>query len=174
MSRSNDSLAVLLAAALLVVSGSAGARTSDRRQPMDIESARSVCGTGSNATCTLTGDVTLGQGTLRVRADRADIQQAGGSPTRAQFSGSVSLQQELDDGDRIDATADTIDYDLRSEIIVFTGNVVIRQQRGTLTGQRVVYHLKTGQVESGGDNGGRVRMRILPKDAPASAGKGSP
>ncbi|WP_240126540.1 lipopolysaccharide transport periplasmic protein LptA [Thermomonas alba] len=171
MSRSTDFLAGLLGVALTLTAAAASARTSDRRQPMDIESARSTCATGGNASCTLTGDVTLVQGTLRVRADKAVIQQAGGNPSRALLSGNVSLQQEMDDGDRIDATSDNIDYDLRNEVMVFTGNVVIRQQRGTLNGQRVVYNLKTGQVESGGD-GGRVKMRILPKEAPATTGKG--
>ena len=51
------------------------------------------------------------------------------------------------------------------------------QQRGSLSGQRVVYNMKTGQVESGGGaGGGRVKMRILPKSAqgaPAQPAKAS-
>ena len=57
---------------------------------------------------------------------------------------------------------------------MFTGNVSIAQQRGSLSGERVVYNLRTGQLESGGGTGGgRVKMRILPKPAQAS-GKGTP
>ena len=92
----------------------------------------------------------------------------------AQFSGGVTLQQEMDDGDHIDARSASVDYDMRSEVIVFTGNVNISQQRGSLSGERVVYNLKTGQLESGGGTtGGRVKMRILPKGTQGS-GKGSP
>jgi lipopolysaccharide export system protein LptA len=32
----------------------------------------------------------------------------------------------------------------------------------------VVYNLKTGSVESGGEGGGRVKMRILPRNAQAT------
>ena len=37
--------------------------------------------------------------------------------------------------------------------------------------QRVVYNMKTNQVESGGTGNGRVKMRILPKSAQAQPAK---
>lgn len=173
MSRIPEIAATGLALALLAAAGGAGARTSDRNQPMDIEAARSDCGLGENATCTFTGQATVTQGTLRIVAEKAVVTQVAGKPSRAQFSGGVSLQQEMDDGDRIEARSANVDYDMRNEVIVFTGNVNITQQRGSLSGERVVYNLKTGQLESGGTGGGRVKMRILPKPAQAS-GKGTP
>ena len=171
MPRSPDLLARALVLLLVAACGLATARTSDRRQPMDIESGRSDCGLGANATCTLSGNVTITQGTLRVAAATAVVSQVGGAPSRTQLSGGVTLQQELDDGDRIQAVAANVDYDMRNEVMVLTGNVTINQQRGSLSGQRVVYNLKTGQVESGGDGSSRVRMRILPKP---DDGKGTP
>lgn len=171
MSRTTELAAGALALALLAASGGAGARTSDRNQPMDIEAARSDCGLGENATCTFTGNATITQGTLRIVAERAVVVQAAGKPSRAQFSGGVTLQQEMDDGDKIDARSANVDYDMRNEVIVFTGNVTITQNRGSLSGERVVYNLKTGQLESGGNGGGRVKMRILPKQGGA---QGSP
>lgn len=170
MPRSTDPAVRLLAVLLVAACGSVGARTSDRTQPMDIGASRSDCGLGANATCTLTGNVIITQGSLRVVSARAVISQSNGNPSRAQLSGGVTLQQDMDDGDRIQAAAANVDYDMQSEVMVLTGNVTIHQQRGSLNGQRVVYNLKTGQIESGGDGGGRVRMRILPKSAPAGAG----
>ena len=79
----------------------------------------------------------------------------------------MTLRQTLDDGNPIHATASNVDYNLKTEVVVFTGNVEIRQLRGTLNGQRVVYNMKTNQVESGGSGNGRVKMRILPKSAQA-------
>ena len=173
MSRTTEFAATVLALALLAA-GTAVARTSDRNQPMDIEAARSDCGLGENATCTFSGQATITQGTLRIVAEKAVVTQVAGKPSRAQFSGGVRLQQEMDDGDHIDARSDSVDYDMRNEVIVFTGNVSIAQQRGSLSGERVVYNLKTGQLESGGGTGGgRVKMRILPKPTQAS-GKGTP
>lgn len=170
MTRSPDLPARLLLVLLAAACGLAGARSSDRSQPMDIEAGRSDCGLGANATCTLSGNVIITQGSLRVVSARAVISQNNGNPSRAQLSGGVTLQQDMDDGDRIQAVAANVDYDMQSEVMVLTGNVTINQQRGSLNGQRVVYNLKTGQIESGGDGGGRVRMRILPKSAPAGGG----
>lgn len=157
--------------ALVAISYSAGveARSSDRTKPMDIEAGHQVCGLGANDRCTLTGNVTITQGTLNVVAAKAIIEQSAGEPSRALMSGGVTLRQQMDDGNQINATSANVDYNLRTEVVVFTGNVEIRQQRGTLNGQRVVYNMRTSQVESGGAGNGRVKMRILPKDAQAAA-----
>ncbi|MEO6226988.1 MAG: lipopolysaccharide transport periplasmic protein LptA [Thermomonas sp.] len=163
--------ALLLALLATVVAMGAQARTSDRNQPMDIEAAHQVCGFGANDTCTLTGNVIISQGSLNVTAAKAIIEQSGGDPSRALLSGGVTLRQAMDDGNQINATSSNVDYNLKTQVVVFTGNVNIVQQRGTLNGQRVVYNMKTGQVESGGDGNGRVKMRILPKSAQAQPAK---
>ena len=163
MTRTTNSLA--LAALAIAFAGLAVARESDRRQPMAIEAANSDCGLGSNATCTLTGNVTITQGTMHIVAAKAVVQQSGGDPSRALLSGGVTLKQQMDDGTDLDAKSSNVDYDLKNEVVVFTGNVVITQQRGTLNGQRVVYNMKSGQVQSGGDGNGRVKMTIQPKSA---------
>lgn len=160
-----DFVAAVLAVTGFALIGSADARTSDRNQPMDIEASHQVCGFGANDTCTLTGNVTISQGSLRIVAAKAVIEQSGGDPSRAQLSGGVTLRQAMDDGNQINATASNVDYNLKTEVVVFTGNVQIQQHRGTLSGQRVVYNMKSGQVESGGAGNGRVKMRILPKSA---------
>ena len=164
MFRSPKLQAGLLAVALLAV-GAADARTSDRNQPMDIEADRSDCGLGDNASCTLVGNVSIAQGSMQVGASRAVVQQVGGNPSRALLSGGVTLRQTLDDGGTIDARAANVDYDMRTEVVIFTGDVTINQARGTLTGQKAVYNMKTGQVQSGGQGSGRVKMRIMPKSA---------
>ena len=164
MSPSLKLQACVLAIAV-AASGAAAARTTDRHQPMDIEADRSDCGLGDNASCTLIGNVAITQGTMRVGAGRAVIYQAGGNPSRAVLTGGVTLRQQLDDGGTINARSSTVDYDMRTEVVTFTGDVTINQARGTLTGQRVVYNMRTGQVQSGGEGSGRVKMRIMPKSA---------
>lgn len=155
----------LLLIALLAASGVASARSSDRKQPMDIDAGHSVCDSSGQTTCNLSQKVTVTQGTLRIDSDTAVITQAGDKPSRAKFSGGVVLRQEMDDGTQLNAKSSTLDYDMKTETIVFTGNVSIQQDRGTLSGERVVYNVKTGQIESGGSGNGRVKMRIIPKDA---------
>ena len=41
--------------------------------------------------------------------------------------------------------------------------VAVTTQRGSTSGQRLTYNLKSGQVDSGGAENGGVKMRILPK-----------
>lgn len=160
-----SALALLITTA--VVSTAVQARSSDRSKPMDIDAGRSAYSLDDSEPTVLSGGVTITQGTLTIRSARADITQRGGEPVRAVLTGSpVRLTQELDDGTPMTALAGRIDYDLKTEIVTLTGNVRIEQPRGSHSAQRVVYNMRTGQVNSGGGQGaGRVKMRILPRNA---------
>ncbi|MGH8081496.1 MAG: lipopolysaccharide transport periplasmic protein LptA, partial [Lysobacter sp.] len=51
---------------------------------------------------------------------------------------------------------------------VLTGNAFVDNAGDTITSERIVYNMKTGQVESGGV-GGRVNMRLQPKNKDGAA-----
>ncbi|WP_268890870.1 lipopolysaccharide transport periplasmic protein LptA [Cognatilysobacter lacus] len=159
--------AIIAGVLLLCSSATAYARSSDRRQPMDVEGASFDTSLNDNGVTVFTGNVTIRQGSLMIQADRAEISRAGGNPSRAVLSGRpVRLTEQLDDGTPMNATSARVDYDLRTEIVVFTGGVNLQQPRGNLSGDRVTYNMKSGQVASGGAaGGGRVKMRIMPKNA---------
>ena len=81
---------MLLAAALSVVLGTglvatlpAGAKSSDRNQPMDLASDRSSCGVDDTGACEFTGNVQISQGTLRINAARATLHRVDGDVSRA-------------------------------------------------------------------------------------------
>jgi lipopolysaccharide export system protein LptA len=165
------SRALSLAAAIVfaTLAGATAARDSDRNQPMDIDAGRQEGALDGNSINVLSGGVVITQGTLDIRADRADIHQSGGEIVRAVLTGRQAvLKQQMDDGSPMTAKADRIDYALTSDVIVLTGNYTITTPRGTTSGQRLTYNLKSGRVESGGDSG-RVKMTILPKSGRASA-----
>ncbi len=158
-------LALLLVAA--ITPSTVQARSADRNQPMDIESGDADYSMNESRPTVLSGGVTIAQGTLRISANRADITRRNGDPVRAILTGGpVKLNQQLDNGTPMSAVASKVDYDLKADVVVFTGNVSIQQPTGSLSGQRVVYNMKTGQVTSGGAGNGRVKMRIQPKNAP--------
>ena len=149
----------------------AWARSADRNQPMDIDAGQQKGSLDDRSPTVLSGGVTIVQGSLNVAADQAVITTTGGDISRAVLTGRpAKLKQQLDDGTPMSAAANQVDYNLRTEIVVFTGNVNIQQPRGTLSGQRVVYNMKTGEVNSGGQGSGRVKMRILPRNAPQGGG----
>jgi lipopolysaccharide export system protein LptA len=159
-----SALALLIAAA--IASTAVHARSSDRNKPMDIDADASAMSLDDSRPSIVSGNVTITQGTLTIRSARAEITQRGGEPVRAVLTGSpVRLSQQLDDGTPMTALASRIDYDLKTEIVTLTGNVRIEQPRGSHSAQRVVYNMRTGQVNSGGQGAGRVKMRILPRNA---------
>ena len=154
----------------VVATGSAYARSSDRSKPMDIDAGRQEGTLDDSSPTILSGGVHITQGTLDIQSSTATISTRNGDPSRAVLTGApVVLKQQMDDGTPMTARASQVDYDLSTETVVFTGNVVIDQPRGSMSGQRVVYNMKTGRVDSGGQGNGRVKMRILPKSAAPAA-----
>jgi lipopolysaccharide export system protein LptA len=171
MSRYADaSLATFALVAGMLVAGTALARTSDRNQPMDAEANQNTCTLGDAGQCVMTGNVKISQGSLNIDAGKAVIFRAGGDISRALLSGSpVVLKQQMDDGTPMTAHASNVDYNLKTEVVIFTGDVQLQQPRGSMSGQRVVYNLRTGSIDSGGQGNGRVKMRILPRNAAPAA-----
>ncbi|MEN1957343.1 lipopolysaccharide transport periplasmic protein LptA [Luteimonas changyuni] len=166
-------IAIAIAAAL--AAAPAWAKSSDRTRPMDLTSDSQDCSLADDGSpCVFSGNVRIVQGTLDVRAAKADVRRGGGDIQKVILTGSpVRLQQELDDGGAIDATASNVDYNLQTETVVFTGNVEINQPgRGTMAGGRIVYNMATGRVQGGGQDGQQIRTRILPKGAKATGDGG--
>ena len=166
-------LASLLAILAFAVPGLAWAKSSDRNQPIYLDSNKQEGVMDGNSTNVWTGNVTLKQGTLDIVAERAELTQRGGDPSKAVFTGGpVKLRQQQDDGTWMDATANRIEYDMTSEIITLIGDYTVKSPRGSNSGQRMVYNTKTGNVQSGGD-GTRVKTVIQPKSAGAKKPEGT-
>lgn len=160
----------LLVLALAGFAGAVGARTSDRNQPMDAASNQNSCTLGDAGKCVLTGAVHITQGSLEIHAAKAVIYRGGGDISRAVLDGSpATVKQVLDDGTVMTAHAANVDYDLKREIVTFTGNVEVTNSTGNLRGERVVYNLRTGGIDGGGGDDGQVHMRILPRKASGGA-----
>ncbi|MBW3549689.1 MAG: lipopolysaccharide transport periplasmic protein LptA [Proteobacteria bacterium] len=165
--------ASLLALVLAAASSTALARSSDRNQPMDIDAGASDYSLDESRPTVLSRGVIISQGTLDIRSNRATITQRNGEPVRVVLTGGPArLSQQLDNGEPMTAAANQLDYDLRTEVVVLTGDVRVAQPGNTLSGERIVYNMQTGRVQGGGEGAGRVRMRILPRNTDASQGSG--
>ncbi|HEY0502448.1 MAG TPA: lipopolysaccharide transport periplasmic protein LptA [Lysobacter sp.] len=161
-----NALHLSLLLTLVLASAGVQARTSDRNKPMDIDAGHSDYSMDDSRPTTLSGGVIITQGTLDIRSNTAVIYSANGEPVRVVLTGSpVTLRQELDDGKTMDAIANKVDYDLKTEIVTFTGAVNIRQPSGSIAGERVIYNMRTGQVQGGGQDAGRVKIRLMPRNA---------
>jgi len=148
---------------LLLACAQASALKTDRQQEMGLKSDRSET---TSARTELTGNVEIDQGSLKIRAARAVIEQANGDVSRVVFDGApATLQQEVEDQGLMRAEAANIEYVLSEDKVVLTGDVRIERPRGTMRSERVVYHVDSGLLDAGSE-GGRVQMTIKPKTAP--------
>ncbi len=165
----NRMLPAKLALIALLLPAAAMAKTSDRNQPMTIDStAQEGDMLSDNGKVRFSGNVVITQGTLEIHADTADIFQKNGQTDRVVLHGKqATLKQQMDDGSTMNGVADNIEYKVADEIIILTGNYSVTSPKGTNAGQRMVYNTKTGNMQSGGD-GSRVRTVIQPKN-PAAA-----
>ena len=164
--------ASLLLVLAIATAGPAWAKSTDRNQPMDLDADSTNCSVDdAGGPCVFTGNVRIVQGTLDIRAAKADVRRAAGDISKVLLSGSpVRMKQQLDNGSTIDARASNVDYDMPSDTVVFTGDVELDQPgRGTMSGARIVYNMRTGQVQGAGGDG-QIRTRILPKGAKGAQG----
>ncbi|MEG3791695.1 lipopolysaccharide transport periplasmic protein LptA [Lysobacter sp. CCNWLW3] len=164
---------VLCLVLALLAATAAHARSSDRNQPMDVGADHSNCSVASDTgPCLLTGNVKIVQGTLVINAAKADIKRADGDISYVTLTGSqVTLKQQLDDGSPFNGRANKVDYDMPKDTVILTGNAYVDKAGDTIKSERIVYNMKTGQIESGG-TGGRVNLRLQPKGKPATPAKG--
>ncbi|MFC3716951.1 lipopolysaccharide transport periplasmic protein LptA [Luteimonas soli] len=172
MNRRAASTLPLLAALACVVAGGAWAKSSDRNQRMNVTANSSDCSVDESKPCILSGNVHITQGTLDIQSAKADVRRGGGQQVIKLTGSPVKMKQQMDDGGWMNATAAQIDYDQNRDTVVFSGNAVVKQPgRGSISGERIVYNMATGQVQSGAAaGGGRVNMTFEPKNkAPAGA-----
>ena len=165
--------ALLASAALLLLLPVAGAmaKSTDRNQAMTIDSGSQSGNMECNGKTVLGGGVVVTQGSLEIRSNAAEIHMADGEISRSIFTGKqVKMKQQMDDGTWMDAQADRVEYDMKTETITFIGNYTVKSDRGSNSGQRMVYNTKSGNMQSGGD-GTRVRTVIQPKSAAPAQGK---
>ena len=156
--------AALAVLALATLSSTALGKSSDRNQPMTLDSDNSDCSQASaDSRCVFTGNVEIVQGTLHITAARAEIVQRGGEIEQVVLTGKqATMRQEMDDGATMNARADRIVYEPKKELLTLTGNYTVESPRGSNSGQRMVYNMASGQMQSGGD-GTRVRTVLQPR-----------
>lgn len=167
----------LLECCLLVamaVATDAGARSSDRQLPMEMSADAGDAVLTDDGESTISGNVVITQGTLRLEADKAVITRSKGVTSKITLVGNpVRMQQMNDQNELMKARARQIVYLISAEQLSLTGGVVVDQPRGSMRGETIRYDLATGRMTAGGD-GSRIQMRLEPKpDAkPAPKPKG--
>jgi lipopolysaccharide export system protein LptA len=173
LSRRISASARLVAAAIgLFAATGVLAKQSDRDQPMDVHADTGNMFLKANSTTTITGSVTITQGTMTVTGDKAKIYAGPDNDiVRVLVTGHPAHIEQLDDnGNLMQGDAATLDYDNVKAIAVLTGQAVVRQKgRGEAHGDKLTYDTRTSEMvgESNGSN--QLHMIFQPKKRPATA-----
>lgn len=163
--RSRASASLSLVALLALAAPAAQALKSDADQPLEVAANHFATNQNKHLTI-LTGAVKLTRGTMKGESDKGTVYQNNDDEiSRVVLEGKPArLQQQLDGGGLMRATAANIDYDTDKSTAVLTGNaVVIQEGRGEFRGERIVYNTESGELTGEGDSGGGITMKMQPK-----------
>jgi lipopolysaccharide export system protein LptA len=165
MQSTSQILAALLCACSL---STALALETDRQKPLEVN-ADSTGGMLGDGITTLSGHVEIRQGTLVIRADRAEVDKADGKVRQITLLGNTaSLQQEIEEQGLVQAWARSIEYQVGSGIVVLTGAAEVNHPQYQVSGEQLRYDLNLQHFEGLGESNGnsRVRIRLDPEVAP--------
>ena len=133
----------------------------DAGQPVEITSDRLDLDQAAG-TAVFTGGVKVGQGALRLAADRVEVfydegGSAAGTVQRMQATGNVTLSNGAEA-----AEAERATYDVATGLVEMEGDVLLTQGANALSSQRLRIDLNagTGQLE------GRVQTIFVPGNPP--------
>ena len=178
-----------MAVALTLSSPAASAERADRSKPMTLESDQPCTVNLQKQTSVCSGNVSITQGSLLLRADRLELRETPEGYQMAQAIGGAgkpaSYRQKRDGSDEvIEGQAQRIDYDSKAGTLRFEGQAQVRRLQGgvqadEISGALIVWNSLSetfsvsGGAPSASNPGGRVRAVItprLPADAAAPAG----
>ena len=126
--------------------------------PLNIE-ANSLSVERNTNTATFSGNVKAMQQNLTLTSNTLSVNYTGGAVRTVTAEGNVRFQSGSDT-----ATGNRAVYTPTNNQVVLTGTVVLTQNGTTLTGERLVYNLKTGLANLTSSGSGRVKAVILPQE----------
>jgi len=140
---------------------------SDRQQQL-LVNADSTEGTLGDGTAILRGNVEIRQGSLLVKADVAEVENADGRVRLVLLTGKpVLLQQEIEKEGLVTATANTISYQVVTGMVTLSGSADVNHPQYHISGEVLTYDMNLQRFQgSGGDNNGRIRIELAPEVIP--------
>ena len=132
-----------------------GGMKADTSAPVEL-SADNLSVNQTTGKAEFTGNVLIGQGQMRLSADRVTVTYAQGNQSRISAlhaEGNVTMVSGEDA-----AEARAADYDVESGNVILTGDVLLTQGGNVLAGEKVTVDLETGTANASG----RVRSVLQP------------
>lgn len=124
-----------------------GGVKADIKAPVEL-SADSLSVNQENGQAEFTGHVLIGQGDMRISADKVSVQYAPGGQQKIKSLTATGHVTLVSGKDAAEAQAAT--YDVESGNITLTGDVVLVQGENVLSGDRMDVNLANGTAKVGG------------------------
>lgn len=165
----------------LALAAPAVGERADRSKPINVE-ADQLSVDEAKQVSVFTGNVTLTQGTLTLRADKLVVKQSAGGFNSAIAHGNPARFREKLDGQNeyIEGWAERIEYDGAATKVQLFNNARLKRGQDEVQGDYIAYDGKTEVFQASGgkegDGRGRVRAIIQPKgqDSASSPAKPAP
>jgi lipopolysaccharide export system protein LptA len=152
---------VCLTTCLFCLTTTLMALESDRQEPLEV-SANSTDGTLGDGVTTLSGNVEIRQGTLRIKADEAEVKKVDGRVGSVTFRGQPAfLEQEIEEQGLVQATANIIDYQVASGLVTLSGSADVKHPQYQISGDVLTYDLNIQHFQGSSDENGNGRIHIL-------------
>ena len=157
----------------LLVSSHVAALPDDNEKPINIQSDSASLKTLANGKTTeYFGNVQMTQGSLKITGEHITIHSNNREITSITATGTPAIieQQPNSEGPPIEAQAETLDYQLKDEIVILLISACLKQNGSVVTGERIEYGIASEKIKAsrGDTNSSRVNM-ILPPEGDAGA-----
>lgn len=147
----------------------------DRSKPIEIQ-ANSADRSAKTGITTYTGNVEIKQGSIRITAHSVVLNSVKDELTHMTATGNPAtyVQQLTGSEDTVDARANQINFDVRTDIVELNGNGILKQKGGSISGEHIEYDIKSEHVKAlaaengSADNTKRITVVIPPNKKPAS------
>ena len=178
MSRTAYALAALAALAMLPCARPASAQLSQNGGPVSY-SADNLQYFDTEHRLVLTGDVDVVQNDARLRANTITLffSASTATPTNSSGLGSGDIQRMVADGEVYyvrpaqSARGDHAIYEIASDSVTFTGNVVVASTENVIRGNSLVLKISDRQTVIRPTVGGRVRGVFVPQNSSTPQGQ---
>jgi lipopolysaccharide export system protein LptA len=145
---------------------------SDRLQQL-LVNADTTEGTLGDGKAILRGNVEIRQGSLLVKADVAEVENADGRVRTVLLTGTpVLLQQEIEQEGLVTATAKSISYQVVTGMVTLTGSADVNHPQYHISGEVLTYDMNLQRFQgNSGDSTGRIRIELAPEVVPGLSTK---
>jgi len=111
----------------------------------------------------LSGNVEITQGSLKVMADSIQIELKNGALFRIIGKGSpIRFQQQTDTGSLMKGQSNRIEYNMQTTQITFSGNALFERPGQRLSGSSITYNMSDLTFKASGNKKSRVNIILQP------------